>query len=99
MASKKIKELSVVTGTYESNGETKKRYKNVGALFQTDDGNQYLMLDRSFNPAGVPFRDGGDSIIVGIYDIKDRDGQQTQRQAPTQSAPVQSSIDGDSIPF
>ena len=33
-----------VTGTYEVRGETKKRYTNVGTLFQYDDGGFSLMI-------------------------------------------------------
>jgi len=39
MASRKIYDLAVKTGTYQSQGETKNRYMNVGALMESDDGN------------------------------------------------------------
>lgn len=34
----KLKDLAVVVGTYEKNGETKKRYQNIGALMSANDG-------------------------------------------------------------
>ena len=73
MAVRKVKDLAVVTGTYQSNGETKKRYANVGALMEGDNG-QFLMLNAHFNPAGVPRKDGSESILVSMFDPKDRDG-------------------------
>lgn len=98
MGFKKVKDVAVVTGTYEKNGETKKRYKNVGSVMRGDDGNSFILLDRSFNPAGVPFKEGGDQIILGIFDLKE-DGQQ-QAAAPVQAQqPVRQTIDDDKIPF
>lgn len=71
MAFRKIKDLAVVTGTYQSNGETKKRYANVGALMESDNG-QFLMLNAHFNPAGVPRKDGSESILVSMFDPREQ---------------------------
>lgn len=79
MASKKIKDIAVKTGTYNVNGETKSRYENVGALFRSDDGSEYIMLKRTFNPAGVDVEPGRDSVILGIFELRD---QQTPQQKP-----------------
>ena len=73
MTFRKVKDLAVVTGTYQSNGETKNRYANVGALMEGDNG-QFLMLNAHFNPAGVPRKDGSESILVSMFDPKERDG-------------------------
>lgn len=66
---RKIKDLAVVTGTYTKDGETKNRYRTIGALMENDKG-QFIFLDRAFNPAGIPFKDGSESIIVSLYDPK-----------------------------
>jgi hypothetical protein len=93
MGFKKVKDLAVVTGQYEKSGETKKRYENVGSVMKGDDGNSFILLKRSFNPAGVPFKEGGDQIIIGIFDLKESDGQApVQQQAPT-------AVQTDEIPF
>ena len=77
-----IKELSVAVGSYEdrSSGQTKNRYKPIGVLMESTDRdgrtNQFIMLDRSFNPAGVPFKQGSDKILISLFDPKPRDGSQ-----------------------
>ena len=38
MGTRKIYDLAVKTGSYESNGETKGRWANVGVMLATDDG-------------------------------------------------------------
>lgn len=73
----KLRDLVVVTGTYESNGETKKRYENIGALMESNDGGQYIMLKRTFNPAGVPNPENRDSVLVGMFE-SNRDQQRPQ---------------------
>ena len=70
MAKKKY-DLVVATGSYQAGGETKKRWKTVGSVFVGDDGKPFLMLDRTFNPAGVPVEDGRDSIIVSCFEPKE----------------------------
>lgn len=83
---RKIYDLAVKTGTYQVNGETKGRYENVGAVMQSDDGSQYMMLKRTFNPAGAPFKDGSDAILVSMFAPKEQSGAPQQRQRPAQQA-------------
>lgn len=90
MSWKKVKDLVVVVGFYEKDGEEKKRYKNVGIILQDgdDQDRQMIMLDRSFNPAGIPFdEDRPERIVINSFDPKD-DAEKPQRQAPAQSAPA-----------
>jgi len=85
MATKKIYDLAVKVGQYtDSNGETKNRYVSVGRVMQRDDGGKFLMIDRTFNPAGVPNPENRDSVVVSMFEA--RDGQQ---QAPAQQRPAQ----------
>jgi len=52
MTTKKY-DICAVTGEYtNSQGETKKRYLNVGAVLDSGDG-PYIVLEKWFNPAGV----------------------------------------------
>ena len=75
MPAKKIKDAAVVVREYQDrNGQAKKQWATVGSLIQFDDGGTVLMLDKSFNPAGVP----GDSCRISFFDPK----------APGASAPV-----------
>lgn len=89
MATTKLYDLAVKTGEYQdSDGKTKGRYENIGAVMRNDNG-QFLMLKRTFNPAGVEAR--GDSILVSMFEPKaDRRGN-SQPQ-------TQGSMD-DEIPF
>lgn len=54
------------------NGEEKNRWENIGAVFQGEHGH-YAVLNRTFNPAGVPNPDNRDTLIVSLFDIKDAD--------------------------
>lgn len=106
MAMTKKYDLAVKTGSYQKDGETKNRYKNIGAVFQGDDG-PFIMLDATFNPAGVPRKEGSDSIMVSCFAPRDNQGNgggngggqrqaaPAQRQAPARQ---QSDMDDD-IPF
>jgi len=88
---KKVKDLAVKTGTYQKDGQTKNRYMNVGIVMRGDDGNEFILLERTFNPAGVPNPDGKSTVLISMFDVKD--GQAKQE-------PVAQSVDDvDSIPF
>ena len=87
---KKLYDLAVKTGSYEKNGETKNRYENIGAVMEGENG-QFMFLKRSFNPAGVPFKDGSESIIVSMFEPKNETGS----NAPASNVNVSS----DDIPF
>jgi len=72
--SKKMYDLAVRVGEYTNrNGETKGNYVNVGAVLQGDKG-PYLLLDRHFNPAGVSNPENRGSLLVSMFEPKERDG-------------------------
>ena len=75
---KKVYDLSVKIG--------EKNWLNVGAVLEKDDGGRFIILERSFNPAGVPNPDNKSSLIISMFEPKQKDGD---KPAPT---------DGD-IPF
>lgn len=92
MSTKKIKNLSVATGKYtDRNGTEKTNWKNIGAILQKEDGGKFMLLDRTFNPAGVPNPENKDMLLVGMFDIKDDD------QAPQQEGPPP--VSDDDMPF
>lgn len=100
MAMKPYKRAVAVTGTYEDRqGNEKKRYVNVGTLFQYDDGGFALKLDT------VPVGEGWNGFI-SFYDIEDRregsDRQQqrgSERNSSGQSRQGYSADLDDEIPF
>lgn len=74
MASKKVYDLSVVVGQYQDGGQTKNRYQNIGVVMAKDDGGKFILLERSFNPAGIPHDPAkGNSIMVSMFEPKARD--------------------------
>lgn len=92
---KKIYDLAVKTGSYtDRSGQEKGRWKNIGSVLQMDDGGKMILIDRTFNPAGVPFKDGSDQIAVSMFPPKEQD----QQPGAARSAPAASAVDDD-IPF
>lgn len=71
MAFKKTKDLAVVTGKYTKDGETKNRYANVGYILEDESGAKMICLNRHFNPAGVPFKEGSESIILSQFEVRE----------------------------
>ena len=82
-------------GGVDGTGETKGRFENVGAVLRGDDGNDFLMLNRTFNPAGIPNPRGNDGVLIGMFDPRPKDGQ--QRQASGQGC-AQASRGGQQTP-
>lgn len=95
-------DLVVKVGEYtDGQGQTKGRFKNVGVMMDGDKG-PYILLDRTFNPAGVGGNDGRESIIVSLYEPKQEGGQPSagQQQHSAAKANAYRSQDlEDSVPF
>jgi hypothetical protein len=72
---KKVADLVVKVGTYQKDGQTKNRYINVGSKMEGDKGS-FFLLNRTFNPAGVPNPDNRDSIIISVFEKKDEETKQ-----------------------
>jgi len=90
----KIKyDLAVKTGEYQDgDGNTKGRYENIGKVIQGDDG-FYMILKRTFNPAGVPNPQDRDSVLVSMFEPRERD-QAPQRSSPSERAQAPASGGG-----
>lgn len=84
---KKLYDVTVKTGTYMKDGQEKARYEQVGSVFEGQSG-PFMVMKRTFSPAGVPFQEGSDSIFLSLFEPRD-DQQQGQRQR--QAAPQQRS--------
>ena len=71
---KKVYDLAVKTGEYESDGETKGRYENVGVVLEGKDG-MFVMLKRTFNPAGVPDLNDEkrDTILISMFEPREQE--------------------------
>jgi len=80
----KLRDLAVKTGSYtDAQGQEKGRWQNIGALMKSDDGGEFIILHRWFNPAGVPNPDNRDSVLVSCFK-PNQQGQQQGGQAPQQ---------------
>lgn len=98
---KKTYDLAVKTGSYkDKNGEQKNRYENIGTVVEGDNG-PYIIMKRTFNPAGVPNPENRDTIVVSMFAPKD--GNFAPASAPAQqqanTAPSGGPANGDDIPF
>lgn len=71
MGFRKTADLAVKVGTYEKGGETKGKYINVGLVLKDDDNKTMILLNRTFNPAGVPNPEGKDTVIISKFDVKE----------------------------
>jgi len=99
MGAKKSHDLAVKVGEYIKAGKTKGRYQNIGALFTHSDGSMYLLIDRWFNPAGVPkFEGKGDALLVSVFAPKDR-SEQSQKQEQGQAGDGNPPPPDDDVPF
>ena len=101
MPAKKIRELVVKTGSYrDRDGNEKPRWKNVGSLMESEDGGKFILLDTTFNPAGVPNPDNRDNVLISIFELREEGGGQRQQSAPAQRQPPPPADVSDSdIPF
>lgn len=64
---KKAYDVAVAVGEYQKDGETKTEWKSVGVILKTDEGKPYMLLDRTFNPAGVPNPDGQRNVLLNLF--------------------------------
>ena len=98
MSARKTHDLAVKTGTYTSNGKEKGRWLNIGRVLEMDDGGRVLLIDRTFNPAGVPNPDNRDSVMVSMFEPRERDDA-PQQSAPAPAPRAQGGISQDDVPF
>src|SRR3990172_1238238 len=103
MAAKKIYDLAVATRRYTNrDGKEKSSYENVGSVLEMDDCGRMILLKRSFNPAGVPFKDGSDQVVISMFVPKDKEQSPAQEQHSTAKSDgyqKSASFDDEQIPF
>lgn len=74
-------DLVVKVGEYtDREGNTKARFKNVGVVMDGQNG-PYILLERTFNPAGVSGQDGRESIIISMYEPREEGGREQSNGA------------------
>ena len=71
---KKIKNISVITGTYKNrDGQEKKRYQNIGSVFVDDNNNLKIKLDC------IPLVEGSWNGWANCYDVEEKTNKQEDR--------------------
>jgi len=89
MSFKKIRDIVAKTGEYtDNNGNRKGRYTSAGSLlYNNEDKSFAIILNRTFNPAGVPPSDKGqpDSVLLSCFE-PDRNNQTSTTTAGTTSS-------------
>lgn len=81
---KKFK-LVAKSGSYQVDGVTKNRYKNVGALVVKDDGTMYLRMDATVNISAFRTDLTQDSVTIQVFPDTDeprKENTQTQNYRP-----------------
>jgi hypothetical protein len=78
----KLYDVKAVIGEYQDSqtGETKKRYADVGVILNGEYG-PYMIMNRYFNPAGVPGDNAKGGIILKLFKNEPQQGQQMQDPA------------------
>ena len=78
---KKIKDLAVKVG--------EKNWVNIGCIMEKDDGGKFMIMNRTFNPAGVPNPENRDTLIVSMFDVKPK----------SDADKVSEAFNGEEVPF
>lgn len=90
----KMYDVVIKTGEYQAqDGSMKGRYENIGVMMQGDNG-PYLLLKRTFNPAGVPNPDNRDTVLVSLFADSNQNQQQGGYQQASQQGGYQQSPQG-----
>lgn len=95
----KLKDVVIKTGEYQKNGETKGRWQNVGALMRSDDGNDFIILERWFNPAGLPNPDNRGSVILSLFESRSQGENNRSQNGSERAEGGQANDFDDDIPF
>jgi len=79
----KLYDLAVKTGVYIKDGQEKNRYENIGSVMQGDNG-QFIILKRTFNPAGVINPENKDSVLISCFEPRQASVAPNANHAPQQ---------------
>lgn len=81
--------LVVKVGTYtDREGNEKAKWQNIGVVLEGSHG-PYILLSRSFNPAGVPCATTDESILVSLFEPKKwKEGGEKQSSEEHDDAPI-----------
>ena len=102
MSMKKTHDICVAVGKYtDRNGAEKKRWLNVGRVMTGDDGGKMHILERTFNPSGVPI-DKYEGVVLCMFECKDKDSTTNgvhKGMTAQGDIPASNPVETDEIPF
>lgn len=84
MKAEKTHDISVVVGTYERDGEIKKRRKTIGSVMKGETGS-FLLLDRTFNLAAIP--SDRDTVLCSLFKVDQEELPQAPADAQYRPSP------------
>lgn len=82
MSNKKF-EVVVKTGSWtDREGKAKNKYLNVGTVFENDDKKMFMVLNRTFSPAGVPNPENKEAVILSFFEPKPKETSGSTTETP-----------------
>ena len=80
-------EIVATTGTYtDKEGNEKRRYENVGHVHVSQEGRFYITMKATFNPAGLPRKEGDDRVYLNLFEPKPKEVSRPEiKPAPSMS--------------
>ena len=61
-------DICVAVGKYRGqDGQEKNRYQKMGVELETDGGGRVILLERWFNPAGIPDQEGRGTVMLSLF--------------------------------
>lgn len=82
-------DVVAVVGQYQDRetGQMKPQRKNVGAVVETNNGGLVLLLDKTFNPAGLAEADKP-SIMLSLFEPRQKPSESHSRDNPPNQGEV-----------
>lgn len=102
MSAKYKHDLCVAVRKYtDADGKEKNQWQKVGVELETDSGGRIILLDRWFNPAGLPDPENRGTVMLSLFDPKgDKQSAPTSKPASTPAAKAPGADEfKDDIPF
>ena len=94
---KKLYDLAVPVRRYKDNfGNEKTIWQTIGAQFENDNGQPYILFEPWFNPAGIERKNGSSKLLINMFAPKDKNNNQSQNFS---SYPDSSASQDTDIPF
>jgi len=73
-------DICVVVQKYKDrDGNEKSKWQKVGVELETENGGRIILLDRWFNPAGIPDPENRGTVMLSMFDPKDNGAEPPQQ--------------------